>query len=366
VSLERPAPVGSEERRVFSDVLKDALDAEVIGQPRAVHGVVRGVTWALSGMARDEGPLCCYMFLGPSGTGKTHLVEVLAKTLHGDTRHVTVADCTPHAHGDPWMTFVGQIAHLFACPQPDDRFAMLDSEPLSILLVEYLERARPEVIKALAAALENGQVMLPDGRRGNLRRCLVFITSALCSREILEEGGSKIGFSGSGEDESERTRIFKMCSDAAQHHFGTNLMARLDDLVVFHKLEEDHRSRILDRQTAGLNRWLLSRGFHALVLPEAREFLLERGRRNPSAGARELLRAHRRFVEFPVADLAISGRIPREGIVVVEHRPPEKSLHFTVREGLPSDAPAEERYREVPVAWDEYRGAEIVERVPNA
>jgi ATP-dependent Clp protease ATP-binding subunit ClpC len=341
---------------MFSDVLKEALEKEVIGQPRAVHGVVGGVTWALSGMARDEGPLCAYMFMGPSGTGKTHLVEVLARTLHGDVPRIAVADCTHSGHGDPWMSFVGQIAHLFAVQQPDDRSAMLDCAPLSIVLVEYLERGRPEVIKALAAALEMGHVMLPDGRKGNLRKCFVFITSGLCSREILDEGGAKIGFYGPAEEENERARIFKLCSDLAQQHYGPNLMARLDDLVVFHRLQESHRSQILDRLIASLNGWLLPRGHRCVVLPRARGFLLERGRRKSQTGARELLRAHRRFVEFPVADLVITGRVPRHGLILIDRRPPEKNLHFTIGEepaGLET-SDREERLHEVSVSWEEH------------
>jgi ATP-dependent Clp protease ATP-binding subunit ClpC len=317
---------------MFSDIVKAALEAEVIGQPRAVHGVVRGVTWAASGMSRDDGPLCTYMFMGPSGTGKTHLVEVLARTLHGDSRRMAVADCTYSGQGDPWTSFVAQFANLFAVPRPDDPWSVLEAPPLSILLIEYLERARPEVIKTLAAALETMQLTLPEGRRGSLRNCLVFITSALCSREILDAAGARIGFSGSGEDETEQARIYKQCSDAAHQQYGTNMMARMDDLIVFHRLQESHKAEILDRLIATLNAWLRPRKLRCEVHPEAREFLLERGRRNLAMGARELLRAHRRFVEFPLADLVISGRVPAEGLVVVDHRPPEKNLHFTVSE----------------------------------
>lgn len=354
---------------MFSDFIKSALEAEVAGQPRAIASLVQGVTRAVSGLVPPEGPLCAYMFMGPSGTGKTHLVQTLARTLHGDPRRLIVADCTHFIHGDPWLAFVSQLAPLFTsrhgpapwgsseCPllsPPGDsrKWAVAECPPLSIILVEYLERGRAEVVKSLAVALETGRVMLPEGRQGSLRNCIIVLTSGLCSREIFEEG-HRIGFSGSNE-EDELGKLFKLCNVEAQKHYGTDLMARLDDFIIFHRLREDHLSEILSRLVRNLNRWLRGRGLRCELTAAARDFLLDRGLRHLQMGARELLRAHRRFLEFPLGDLTISGGVPPGGLVIVDRRPEEKGLHFTVTNSEhAAHSAGSHSSQEVQIAWED-------------
>lgn len=358
------------QRAMFSDAVKSALEAEVAGQPRAIASLVQGVTRAVSGLVPQEGPLCAYMFMGPSGTGKTHLVQTLAKTLHGDPRRLIVADCTHFVHGDPWLAFVSQLAPMFSnghdpgawgsgCPllpggTPAPRkWAVAECPPLSIILVEYLERGRAEIVKSLAVALETGRVMLPEGRQGSLRNCIIVLTTGLCAREILEEG-HRIGFAGSA-DEEERDKIFKTCYAEAQKHYGTDLLARLDDFIVFHRLREDHLSDILSRLVRGLNRWLGGRGSRCELTSAARDFLLERGRRHLQMGARELLRAHRRFLEFPLGDLTISGGVPPGGLILVDHGGEEKNLHFTITRdgGVVGDSAGGPPPQEVEIVWED-------------
>lgn len=324
---------------MFSNVIKSALEREIVGQQTAVNGVVRGVTRAASGLVPRDGPRCAYMLMGPSGTGKTHLVRTLSRALHGDLSRLVVADCTHYVHGDPWIAFVMQIAPLFSSPRMENRWAVAETAPLSIILIEYLERSRPEVVKALAAALETGRVTLPEGRLGSLRNCLVFLTSSLCTREILDNG-PRIGFSGSqGEEAEEYGGIHKACWAAAQKHYGMDLMERLDSLLIFHGLGEEHLSEILNRIERRVNAFFLApRGFTCELTPEAKKLLLDKGH-DLRLGARDLVRAFRRFVEFPVADLMISGRIPPGGTILADRRPGEEHLHFTVT--APTEQPAD-------------------------
>jgi ATP-dependent Clp protease ATP-binding subunit ClpA len=340
---------------VYSNALVSALEREIVGQPVAVASVVRGATRIASGLTPRERTWAAYMFMGPSGTGKTQLVRTLASTLHGEGSGLYVADCTPYVHADPWS--VAQIAPMFSTPRNAGDGWTFEAPPLSILLVEYLERGRKEIGKALTAALDTGRLTLPGGRLGSLNNCLVFITTSLCSREILEES-PRIGFQGTGGQEAEADQVLRTCRAQAEAHFGEDLVGRLDSLVVFHRLQDDHMGQILDRRFARMNRWIEDeRGFRCELSATARAFVLERGRGDAKLGARELVRAHRRFIEFPLADLMISRRIPAGGLVHIDRMGGDEHLHFDVIGPKPAASGGgkvlEPEMREIAVVRDE-------------
>ena len=338
---------------MFSDVLAAALYRDVVGQRHAIHSVIRGVTRVLSGLTPREHSHFASLFIGPAGTGKTHLIRVLARELHGDERRVVNADCTQVVPGDAWAALALQLAPLYAPGQEGRDWAVAEPPRLSIIHIEYLERAPRELAKALSVALETGHVLLPGGRRGSLASCLIFITSTLCSAEILDEA-PRIGFTSVLDDEeadSEQSRIYKECRVKVEAQFGQDLLSRLDGLVLFHRLQEEHLADILSRRLERLNRYLQTRGFQATLSDAARDFLVERGRRDLRTGALDLIRTHQRLVEFPLADLLVSGRIPEGATVQIERRTDEEQLHFTVLE--PERVTARTLACEIPVCWDE-------------
>jgi ATP-dependent Clp protease ATP-binding subunit ClpC len=337
---------------MFSDVLKAALETEIAGQPAAIASAVRGTTRVMSGLTPRERSWCAYMFMGPSGTGKTQLVRTLAQTLHGEGRGLFIADCTQFFHGEAWSAFSAQIAPMFSQPRFEDGGALLEAQPFTVLLIEYLERGRKEISKALTAALDSGRLTLPGGRLGSLRRCMVFITTSLCSREILE---ARIGFQGALDSTLEDDRVSKACREQAEEHFGEDLVNRLDGLVVFHRLQDEHIGEILDRRFERMNRWIGGQGFGCELRPGARTFLLDRSRGDNKLGARELVRVFRRYLEFPVADLMISRRIPSGGLVRIDHLEGEEHLHFMVthRGDASGAALGTHTLREVAVQWDD-------------
>ena len=336
--------------------LRSALERAVIGQHRAVQTILRTVTVALGGLGNRETPLGVYLLVGPSGTGKTHLACSLARLLHGSTRRLMVVDCIQLTERDGWPAIARQISPHFRFPTAGQD-SVLSMAPLSILLVEHLEAARPQVVQALVNSLETGLWMLPEGKCGTLRGSIVLMTSKLCSREIFEAGRQEMGFSPATPDleETEKARIYQLCVNAAEKQWGSDFLAHLDDLVVFHRLRASSLPAILDRLLLELNQQLSARQVTCHLDPAAVQFLSERSSHYLRHGAWMLGKLFRRFVVFPVADLLSSGRVRAGSRVLVELDEAER-LRFQV------EPPAEHAEAEraevgaavrVPVEWDE-------------
>jgi len=340
---------------VLSIDLQQSLEREVIGQPRAVHTLVRAATIGRSGLGGREAPVGMFLFLGPSGTGKTHSVRSLARVLNGDTDALVVVDCIQFQSQEDWQELLCRIAPRFRYPVAGYGNQVRSMAPQSVLLFEHLEALRPEFVQALLSAFESGRVALPDGAYGSLRGCQVVMTSRICGREIFGDDRPEIGFSHTGAEmeESEKARIYDLCSDAVERYWGNDFLGHLDDLVIFHRLREAHLPQILARFVVDLNRQLAARGVQIDLDAEAREFLLSRGARFLQHGAWYLGKVFRRFVLFPTADLASSDRLGSGSRIHVQGA--GDRLNFTVSddgptEGIESDAPARIH---VPIRWDE-------------
>jgi ATP-dependent Clp protease ATP-binding subunit ClpC len=313
--------------------IRCALEREVVGQPRPLETLVRTLTVATARLANPVSPLGIYLFVGPSGTGKTHLARSVATFLHGDPRRLVVLDCIQLGGREEWSTVARQLSPYFRYSASEQSDSVLTMGPLSVLLVEHLEWARPEIVQSLVTAIETGYLMLPDGKCGSLTGCLVLMTSNLCARDIYDAGRPEIGFSPAKEiEDTEKARIYQLVTNAAEKQWGPDFLGHLDDLLVFHRLREHHLPFILRRLVLQLNSRLASRRVACEIDPEAAEFLLSRGATYLRSGAWILVRVFRRFVLFPVADLVHSRSLPPGSLVRVS-REGDDRLRFDILAG---------------------------------
>jgi len=335
----------------FSISFRNALEREVVGQPRAVQSVVRSVTVAAGGLEPARAPAAVYLFMGPNGTGKTHLAHSLARLLHGNTNHLEVIDCVrmlPHQAPD-----LGRLLRphfRYSSAQDNDIQVMV---PLSILLIENLDSATPDVAQSMFASLESCHLLLPDGGRGSLRGCLVFMTSTLCGNDVFEARPG-LGFAPGTEDlaESEKERIYQICSATALKRWGAEMLSHVDDLIVFHRLRECHLPFILERLVLGLNEQLAAHEVSVHLDQSALGFLEGRGARFLQHGAWVLRKAFRRFIVYPLADLIHSDRA-RAGNRVLVSVDAGGRLDFEVADGeTGGERPsADVESWEIPVEW---------------
>jgi ATP-dependent Clp protease ATP-binding subunit ClpC len=344
---------------LLSHSIQSFLEREVVGQSRAVNTLTRSLTVALSGLDTPEAPIGSYLFVGPSGTGKSHIARMLVRFLGGPAERLVAVDCSQLGGPNELQSLSGLLAPYFrgAAGREEGPAELLRP---SILLVENLESAKPVFVRALLAAVEDGRLRLPDGQQGSLAGCLVLLTSSICSAEIYGGDRRDIGFSSGAQDleEREKARIYQICAAAVEKRWGPRLLGHLDDLIVFHRLRERDLPRILERQLAELNERLASRQIRVELTPSARSYLLARGSGYPRHGAWFLIKSFRRYVLFPIADIVADGAASAAQ-VQVDLEGGER-LRFLVRAvGRDEAAPDGRGGAPIPVEWD---GAPVAAR----
>lgn len=310
-----------------------AIEREVVGQPRAVNAVARAVSLLSSGLPPGSSLPGPFLFVGPTGTGKTHLARVAACLLGGNQPGFFLADCAQIHPGEEWPSFIRQIEPFFGVPAAEGEGSLSIPGRPSVLVIRHLEWCRPEFARALIWALGSGFIQLSGGRRGSLAGWLIILTTNLCSREILEATTQSIGFSSAAQEEenTEKARIFQACYTTLERQWGGDALGRLEDIIVFHRWRPEQLGDLLDRQVSTLNRRLAMTGTACRLDETARRFLIERGVKDLRQGAWWMERAFRRFVEYPAADLMRSGQAPPGTEIFALHFEGDDRLKFGVR-----------------------------------
>jgi ATP-dependent Clp protease ATP-binding subunit ClpA len=328
---------------LWSESLREAIEQEVVGQRRAVRSVVRTLVRGAAGMADGGRPRGVFLFLGPTGTGKTHLTRVLGRVLHGPGTGIVDLDGTLVSPGQGWAALrqaALALAHQWgseARPAP-----VFDTLPNAILVIDRPEEAPSDLNAALLAALDRGQVPLGGGGAVSLANVLVILTSGLCAREIFELSAAHIGFRSRGDNENDEIdeKIFDLCRRAAEAYWGPSFLGRTDAVIVFHRFRADHLPAILEQRLRELAAFLGRRGVVLLVEESARTFLIEKGLKDVRFGARQLDRALRQFLEYPLSDLLLSGGLAGGQLATVRAAASELAIDITPLAGpvpLPAD-----------------------------
>src|ERR1035441_33958 len=292
-----------------------ALRQRVVGQDRAVRRLARVYQVYRAGLSTPGRPVVNLLFLGPTGSGKTRLVEATAEVLFAEPRGMVKVDCTEFQHSH-------EIAKLIGTPpgylghretQPLITQEVLDQHHtektrLSLVLFDEIEKASDALWQLLLGILDKGTLTLGDNRRVDFSQTMIFLTSNLGSHEVMNLMNGGMGFSASRveDDEDLDQKIYRAAKEAARRKFSPEFMNRIDKVIVFRALTRDNLEKILDIELDKVQQRIINasdgRQFVFSCTREARNFLLREGT-DIKFGARHLKRSIERHLIFPISNL---------------------------------------------------------------
>jgi len=326
---------------------EDKLSALIVGQERAVRRVSGLFQIYLAGMNNPSRPIGTMLFLGPTGSGKTRVVEAAAEVLFGEPHSVVKIDCAEFQHSHEIAKLIGSppgyLGHRETSPmltQENLDKAHTDDTKLTFVLFDEIEKASDSLWQLLLGILDKATLTLGDNRRVDFSRTVVIMTSNLGAREMSDMISGGIGFAPTkagkpAEDNEIDTKIYRTALEAAKRKFSPEFMNRIDKVVVFRSLKEHHLRKILDIElTAVQDRITESAGtkFIFECSTEAKEFLLSEGI-DLKYGARHLKRSIERFLVYPLSNLVATQQVETGDFVTIDFDEDKKALTFRKHSG---------------------------------
>ena len=331
--------IRSSETRNFQQALK----AKIVGQEEGVQALVDLYQVFCAGLNSPGRPVGNLLFLGPTGSGKTRIVEAAAEILFGDPRALIKVDCAEFQHSHEIAKLIGSppgyLGHRETHPLiTQEALAASHTEKLklSFLLFDEIEKASDSLWQLLLGMLDKATLTLGDNRRVDLSQTVIFMTSNLGGGEITELMGGGYGFIKSDDKpkDSLDVKVERTAVEAARRKFSPEFMNRLDKVVVFHPLQRKQLEEVLDIELTMVQQRVLETAkgqFLFRVTEQGRDFLLEEGT-DQRYGARHLKRAIERHVVYPMANLLATEQVHFGDLICIDRDSKELNLSF-VREG---------------------------------
>jgi len=339
--------------------MEEELHKRVIGQEAAVEVISKAIRRSRAGLKDPKRPTGSFIFLGPSGVGKTELARTLADFLFGDEDAMTRIDMSEYMEKHAVSRLVGSPPGYIGYDEGGQLTEAVRRKPYCVLLLDEIEKAHPDVFNILLQILEDGRLTDSQGRTVDFRHAIVIMTSNIGAQEIANN--TPMGFAVTEDEtgityEDMKSRIM----GELKKSFRPEFLNRIDDVIVFHKLQRDEIRAVVELLMQRVRETLAERGLQIELTEEARDFLVEKGW-DPSMGARPLRRAIQRYIEDPLADFVLREELTEGATVMVDIAPEdsEDDVLLTVVEskvpaavGAPEEEPGDAEGDEPPAEGD--------------
>jgi ATP-dependent Clp protease ATP-binding subunit ClpC len=322
--------------------MADELKGSVIGQNEAIQKVVKSIQRNRAGLKDPNKPIGTFIFLGPTGVGKTQLAKVLAKFLFDTTDNLVRIDMSEYMEKFSVSRLVGAPPGYVGYEEGGQLTEKVRRKPYSVVLMDEIEKAHPDVFHIMLQVLDEGQLTDSLGRRVDFRNTIVILTSNIGSRQIAEFGHG-IGFDTAARNDSKDEQTKSILQKALQKTFAPEFLNRIDDVIMFNSLGKEEINKIIDLELQGLYERVRSLGYQLKIVPAARDFIAEKGF-DAKYGARPLKRAIQKYLEDPMAEVLIKASLHEGDCIYVGFNSIKSEIKIKIqkkKETLPDILPSE-------------------------
>ncbi|MFI5230528.1 MAG: AAA family ATPase [Gemmatimonadales bacterium] len=305
--------------------MEERLHERVIGQEPAIAVLSDAIRRARAGLRDPRRPIGSFIFLGPTGVGKTELAKTLAEFLFDDEDALIQLDMSEFGEKHTASRLFGSPPGYVGYEEGGQLTEKVRRKPFSVVLFDEVEKAHPDIFNSLLQILEEGRLTDSQGRVVDFKNTVIIMTTNLGTRDIAKS--VHLGFNQSGDAAGSYERMKGKVTEELKQHFRPEFLNRVDDIVVFRPLGTEQIARIVDLQLARLDKLLADRKITLEVTPEAKHLLAEEGY-DPALGARPLKRSIQRLIQNPLAMAVLEGKFGDGDAIVV--RPDGKgALEFS-------------------------------------
>jgi ATP-dependent Clp protease ATP-binding subunit ClpC len=322
--------------------LESELHKIVVSQDEAINAVAKAVRRSRSGMKDPNRPMGCFIFLGPSGVGKTLLAQALAEFLFSDRNALIRLDMSEFMEKHNVSRLVGAPPGYVGYEEGGQLTERIRRRPYAVLLLDEIEKAHPDVYNMLLQIMDEGRLTDSFGRRIDFKNVILTMTSNIGAELIKNQSG--FGF-GKRTPEANYEKMKETLQKEVERHFRPEFLNRVDDVIVFRSLTRENLQIIVDYELVKVFKRLTEHGLKLQLSDRAKEFLIDKGY-NPEFGARPLRRAIEHYIEDPLSESVLAGKFKGKNLIKIDVQD-EENLKF---EGSKSEDSEKDKSKKVEVA----------------
>ena len=334
VSKWTGVPLQRMEQKEAAKLLKmeEELKTTVIGQDEAVIAISKALRRSRADLKDPRRPIGSFLFLGPTGVGKTYLARKLANFMFGDPESLIQIDMSEYMEKFSASRLIGSPPGYVGYEEGGQLSEAVRRRPYSVILFDEVEKAHPDVMNLLLQILEEGMITDSFGRKIDFRNTIIILTSNVGAESIKRQ--SSLGFNAMAEDEADFEGMKAKIDSVAKKHFRPEFLNRLDELVVFRMLEKEALNKIVDLEVEKLVDRLEEKEIELVLEASARDLVVTEGY-DPDYGARPMRRAVEQLLEDPLAEAILSGEVKVGDHVTAKVKKKDKKVTFKTKAGKP-------------------------------
>jgi ATP-dependent Clp protease ATP-binding subunit ClpC len=307
----------------------EEIKKRIVGQEEAINAIAKAIRRNRAGLGDLRTPIGSFIFLGPTGVGKTELARALTRFLFEDEESLIRIDMSEYMEKFAVSRLIGAPPGYVGYEEGGQLTEKVRRKPYSVVLLDEIEKAHPEVFNILLQMLDDGSLTDSFGRKVDFRNTVVIMTSNIGTREAKSGGG--LGFQ-KGDIKSDYEQMKTKITEELKRVFNPELLNRIGEIIIFHPLEKNHILQIIDILVGDVAKRLADKGISFSLTQTAKNFLADKGF-NPTFGARPLKRAIQKYLEDPLAEEILGGQFAGDCDVTIDHKPEEDKLSFIITVG---------------------------------